>query len=61
VASFGAIRFTLVRMVCCPNLNWFTGVLRGRRASICSRVPKNSAWLGQTVAHMGFLPTDERS
>ena len=33
----------------------------GRRARICSRVPKNSAWLGQTVAHIGFFPTDVRS
>ena len=26
-----------------------------------SCVPKNSAWLGQTVAHIGFLPTLVRS
>ena len=47
------------RLVAEPE--WFVGVDCGRSCSICSRVPKNSAWLGQTVAHIGFLPTDVRS
>ena len=30
-------------------------------AAICSRVPKNRAPLGQTVAHIGLRPTEVRS
>ena len=52
---------TRVVMVCSPNRNLLVGVDCGRSARISSRVPKNSAWLGQTVAHIGFLPTDVRS
>ena len=53
--------FTRVVIVCSPNRNELVGVDCGRSASACSRVPKNSAWLGHTVAHIGFLPTDVRS
>jgi hypothetical protein len=53
--------WTCVVIVCCPNWNVFTGAESGRSCSICSRVPKNSAWLGHTVAHIGFRPTLVRS
>ena len=53
--------FTCVVIVCWPNWNVLTGVESGRSCSICSRVPKKSAWLGHTVAHIGFLPTLVRS
>ena len=57
----GTITYTCVVMVWLPNWNVFTGVDNGRSCSICSRVPKKSAWLGHTVAHIGFLPTLDRS
>ena len=57
----GAIMNTRVEIVCPPNWKRLIGVDIGRSCSICSRVPKNSAWLGQTVVHIGFLPTLARS
>jgi hypothetical protein len=57
----GTSTLTRVVIVCPPNRKTLVGADCGRRAASCSRVPKKSAWLGQTVAHMGFLPTDERS
>src|SRR5690606_11051890 len=57
----GPIILTLVVIVWLPNRKRSIGADCGRAASISSRVPKNSAWLGQTLAHMGFSPTDERS
>ena len=53
--------FTRVVIVWLPKRNSLVGVDIGRICRICSRVPKNSAWLGQTVAHIGFLPTELRS
>ena len=61
VACRGAITLTRVVMVWSPNRNLFVGLDCGRSAIACSRVPKNSAWLGQTVAHIGFFPIDVRS
>src|SRR5262249_33490138 len=57
----GIMMNTRVEMVCRPKRNRFTGVDIGRSCSICSREPKKSAWLGHTVAHIGFLPTLVRS
>lgn len=52
---------TFVRMVCPPKRKLLTGVALGLRRAISSRVPKASAWLGQTDAHIGLSPTDVRS
>ena len=52
---------TRVEIGCPPNWKRLTGVDSGRSRSISSAVPKKSAWLGQTVAHIGFLPTLVRS
>ena len=60
-ARRGTMTFTRVVMTCSPKRSLLVGIDCGRSARICSRVPKNSAWLGQTVAHIGFLPTDVRS
>src|SRR6185436_14092394 len=57
----GAIMKTRVVTVWPPNRNVLTGADSGRSRSISARVPKNNAWLGQTVAHIGFLPTLDRS
>ena len=57
----GTITYTCVVIVWSPNWNVLIGADSGRSCSICSRVPKKSAWLGQTVAHIGFLPTLDRS
>jgi hypothetical protein len=57
----GTITLTRVVIVWPPKRKRLLGIERGRSARICSRVPKKSAWLGQTVAHIGFLPTDVRS
>src|SRR5262245_61446088 len=61
VAPFGIMILTFVFTRCWPKRNVFTGGLFGRFRWICSRVPKKSAPLGQTVAHMGFLPALVRS
>src|SRR5262249_39833365 len=58
IARRGTITLTRVVIVWSPNRNALLGADCGRSASACSRVPKNSAWLGHTVAHIGFLPTD---
>ena len=44
-----------------PASGRLTGADSGLNWVICSRVPKKSAWLGHTVAHIGFLPTLDRS
>src|SRR5262249_17058263 len=60
-ASRGTMTFTFVRTVCRPKRNSLMATERGRASSICRRVPKKRAPLGQTVAHIGRLPTDVRS
>jgi hypothetical protein len=57
----GIIMLTLVVIVCSPKRKRLVGVLIGRSRSISSRVPKNSAPLGQTAAHMGLRPSLVRS
>jgi len=59
--DLGTIMFTFVVMTCDPKRNRFIGRAFDRSFSICSRGPKYSAWLGHTLAHMGFLPTEVRS
>src|SRR5579863_9194183 len=56
----GAIMDTFVVTSSAPNRNTFTGRSR-RPASMLSGDTKANAWLGQTVAHIGRLPTDVRS
>ena len=41
--------------------NWLTACDRGRSSCISSSLQNNNAWLGQTDAHIGFRPTDDRS
>ena len=57
----GVMTNTFVVIVWSPNRNVLIGADIGRSCRICSSVPKNSAWLGHTVAHIGFLPTLDRS
>src|SRR5262249_39494322 len=57
----GTIMFTLVVTVWPPNRNSLTGRDRLRCCSTSSRVPKNRASLGQTVAHIGLRPVLVRS
>src|SRR5690606_32748655 len=59
--SRGTIMFTFVVTVCIPNWKVLTGLELGRAASISSRVPNQSAPLGQTDAHIGFRPIEVRS
>ena len=61
VPAAGTIMLTLVVIVWLPNWNVLTGRDRLRICSTCSRVPKCRAPLGQTLAHMGFLPMLVRS
>ena len=61
VLSLGIMMLTFVFTVCRPKRKVFTGVLFGRSSRIFSRVPYQSAPLGQTVAHIGFLPALVRS
>ena len=51
---------TFVRTGSLPNLNSLVGAATRCRA-IVSAGPNDSAWLGQTVAHIGRKPTDVRS
>jgi hypothetical protein len=57
----GTITLTRVVISWSPKRKRFVGIDCGRSASICSRVPKKSAWLGHTVAHIGRFPIDVRS
>src|SRR5262249_37266252 len=60
-SSFGTIMFPFVVIVCRPNLNVFKCCDFGRRRSISSRGPNQSAPDGQTLAHIGFRSTEVRS
>ena len=57
----GAIICTRVVDALLAELELVDGLTRGRSRSIFSRVPKNSASLGQTVAHIGLRPAEVRS
>src|SRR5262249_9684424 len=58
MACRGAIMCTFVAIVCRPKRKRLNGVDCGRWCSISLRLPKNSAPLGQTVAHIGRLPAE---
>jgi len=44
-----------------PHERGEPGQQRDKAGARSPRVPKNSAWLGQTDVHIGFLPTEVRS